>query len=261
MTPTIHIHSQIMDLSVPKIMGIMNATPDSFAVHCSALDRSALLPYVQTLVEEGADMIDIGACSTRPGAKMVDLEEEWKRMSAALMVVKSAYPQMPISIDTFRAEIVRRAHDEFGIDMVNDVSGLADEDMLPLLQRIGVPYILTHPREEDMLSFFSYQLDRLHRAGVADVIIDPGLGFGKTISQNYTILREMNQLQLLECPIMIGLSRKSMIYDVLGVTAQEALNGTTAAHMAALKAGANILRVHDVSEAKQTVQIYKTIYG
>lgn len=261
MTPTIHIHSQIMDLSIPKIMGIMNATPDSFVVHCSALDKSALLPYVQTLVEGGADIIDIGACSTRPGAKMVDLEEEWKRMSAALIVVKDAYPQMPISIDTFRAEIVRRAYEDFGIDMVNDVSGLADEDMLPILQRIGIPYILTHPREEGMFSFFSYQLDRLHQAGVADIIIDPGLGFGKTLSQNYTILRELNQLQLFECPIMVGLSRKSMIYDVLGIDAQEALNGTTAAHMAALKGGASILRVHDVREAKQTVQIFKTIYG
>ena len=261
MTPTIYIHSQLMDFSAPKIMGIMNATPDSFAVHCSVSDQSALLAYARTLIDGGADIIDIGACSTRPGAAAVDTEEEWNRLKVALATVKSAYPQIPISIDTFRAEIVRRAYADFGIDMVNDVSGLADEAMLPTLQQISVPYILTHPRGEGMLSFFSYQLDRLHQAGVADVIIDPGLGFGKTLSQNYTILREINQLHLLACPIIVGLSRKSMIYNTLGVTAQEALNGTTAAHMAALRGGVHLLRVHDVREAKQAIQIYTTIYG
>jgi len=253
----------------PCVMGILNVTPDSFAVHCQALTEEAVVSDFQSLVDQGSSIIDIGGCSTRPGATPVSEQEEWRRLCTALVAIRNVWPDYPISIDTFRASIAQRAIEQFQACMINDISGMADEQMLPLVARTRVPYVLTHPREacvdwddsthvmERLLTFFSQRLDELHRAGIADVIIDPGLGFGKSLEQNYAILRHLPILKQLHTPILIGLSRKSMIYKTLNTTPANAHIGTIAANMLALMQGANILRVHDVEQTNQTIDIYQ----
>jgi len=248
-------------------MGILNVTPDSFACHCSSLDSDILLRDCRKMIEEGATILDIGGCSTRPNSEPVQEEVEWQRLDTALSVVRSAYPNLIISIDTFRASIAQRAVEQYGVDIINDISGLQDPQMLDVVVNARVPYILTHPREacegwtqdtdvaSELLHFFACQLDRLHRAGVADVILDPGLGFGKTVEQNYAILKHIGLLKQLGAPVLIGLSRKSMLYKPLGISPEEALNATTAAHVLALMNGADILRVHDVREARQAGEV------
>jgi len=248
-------------------MGILNVTPDSFVQHCQDFHPETILGDFQKLIAQGARIIDIGACSTRPNSHPISEQEEWHRLHIALSAIRASYPDFPISIDTFRASIAQKAVEQFYIQMINDISGMADPGMLPLLSRAHVPYILTHSRgacthwnehthvASELLHFFAHKLDTLHRAGVADVFIDPGLGFGKTIAQNYAILHTLPLLKQLNAPIVIGLSRKSMLYQPLNISPSQALNATTAANVLALMGGANILRVHDVVEAREAIDI------
>jgi len=252
----------------PSVMGILNVTPDSFAAHCKELNPSVILADFQAMVQTGVPIIDIGGCSTRPNSAAVSEQQEWERLDMALAAIRAVYPNYPISIDTFRASIAQRAIERYGVHLINDISGMSDGDMLDIIARTHVPYVLTHPREacegwcettdiaSCMLSYFANQLDRLHRAGIAEIIIDPGVGFGKSMLQNYAILHTIPLLkEQLQVPVMVGLSRKSMIYQALSTTPQQALNGTIAAHTLALCNGADILRVHDIVPAQQTITI------
>lgn len=246
-------------------MGIINVTPDSFYSGSRSQDASRLLQIASDHISQGTSIIDVGACSTRPNAEEVCEKEEWNRLEWALRVLRSNYPDLPISVDTFRIEIAERAIKEFHIDIINDVSG-GNNAMYALAATAHTPYVLTCALPlnastpllvmGELIDFFQSHLDSLYRMGISDVILDPGFGFAKTQEQNYIILRHLNDLQLLNLPILVGLSRKSMIYKTLQITPEEALNGTTAAHMIALEQGAAILRVHDTKEAQQTIQIY-----
>lgn len=269
--------SRLMDLSLPRVMAIINVSPDSFYTsvyeNVEATrrlgDEVVLLDAVQRALDEGADILDIGACSTRPGSTPVDAAVEWERLEWALKLVRSHFPDAVVSVDTFRADVAEKAIG-LGANIINDVSGgAADERMWDVVAKYDVPYILTLAQElrkgddkegydytmSEVLHFFEERLDRLHRMGVKDVVLDPGFGFGKTIEENYTILREMEVLKVLHAPILVGVSRKSMLYKPLGLEPKDVLSATIAAQVMALERGANILRVHDVAAAKQAIQI------
>jgi dihydropteroate synthase len=251
-------------------MAIVNITPDSFYTSWSDLSENTLLDAIQNMLHEGADMIDIGACSTRPNSVPVDADAEWARLSPALQAIRYHFPSAILSVDTFRAEIAEKAL-EAGADMINDVFGGGEsERMWEVVAAHRVPYILTHaqalsvpshPTDYDytmsqVVDFMQSSINRLHKMGVADVIIDPGFGFNKTEQQNYTILRDMDILHSLRVPILVGISRKSMLYNPLGLTPADVLPATIAAHTIALDRGAKILRVHDVAAAKQAITVY-----
>jgi len=257
----LQISNQLYPFDKPQIMGILNCTPDSFAVHCPSLQKEDVLASVRDLLEAGARMVDVGACSTRPGSEPVSEQEEKRRLDAALSAIRSVYPDLIVSVDTFRASIAEYVIAQYGVQLINEISGLADERMVDVLARTRVPYILTYSRSDvSMLAFFAERLDWLHRAGVADVILDPGFGFAKTVEQNYTMMHQLPLLRKLNAPILVGISRKSMLYKPLDITPATALNATTAAHVLALIKGADILRVHDVKEAREAiaiVQLYK----
>ena len=269
--------SRLMDLSLPRVMAITNVSPDSFYTsvyeNVEATrrlgDEVVLLDAVQRALDEGADILDIGACSTRPGSTPVDAAVEWERLEWALKLVRSHFPDAVVSVDTFRADVAEKAIG-LGANIINDVSGgAADERMWDVVARYDVPYILTLAQElrkggdkegydytmSEVLRFFEERLDRLHRMGVKDVVLDPGFGFGKTLEDNYTILREMEVLKVLHAPVLVGVSRKSMLYKPLGLEPKDVLSATIAAQVMALERGANILRVHDVAAAKQAIQI------
>jgi dihydropteroate synthase len=267
---SINVHKQLLDLSLPRIMAIVNITPDSFYTSWSGLSENTLLDAIQNMLHEGADMIDIGACSTRPNSVPVDADAEWARLSPALQAIRYHFPSAILSVDTFRAEIAEKAL-EAGADMINDVFGGGEsERMWEVVAAHRVPYILTHaqalsvpshPTDYDytmsqVVDFMQSSINRLHKMGVADVIIDPGFGFNKTEQQNYTILRDMDILHSLRVPILVGISRKSMLYNPLGLTPADVLPATIAAHTIALDRGAKILRVHDVAAAKQAITVY-----
>lgn len=267
---SINVHKQLLDLSLPRIMAIVNITPDSFYTSWSGLSENTLLDAIQNMLHEGADMIDIGACSTRPNSVSVDADAEWARLSPALQAIRYHFPSAILSVDTFRAEIAEKAL-EAGADMINDVFGGGEsERMWEVVAAHRVPYILTHaqalsvpshPTDYDytmsqVVDFMQSSINRLHKMGVADVIIDPGFGFNKTEQQNYTILRDMDILHSLHVPILVGISRKSMLYNPLGLTPADVLPATIAAHTIALDRGAKILRVHDVAAAKQAITVY-----
>lgn len=265
------------------IMGILNLTPDSFYAG-SRVRPDQVATRAVSLLADGADVVDLGACSTRPGAAQPSLEEEWSRLEPALTEMAghslplSGGGQAPdrecpaISIDTYRAEIVRRAYELIGPFMVNDISaGALDPDMLSTVGRLGLPYVAMHMRGtpetmqqqtiykdivEDVKDYFRAFSIRAADAGIADWLLDPGFGFAKTLEQNYELLARLDELQELNRPILVGVSRKSMIYKLLGITPEEALSATQAVHMAALERGATWLRVHDVREAVQTARIY-----
>ena len=245
----IRLSDHIVDVSVPKVMAIINITPDSFVPSCRCVTEVQALATAAKALQEGAAILDLGACSTRPGSEPVDAEQEWKRLAPA-----------------FRPAIAQRALETYQVDMINDVSG-GSEEMYDIVAKYRVPYILTFARtlapEEDAvlaaLDFFVHESDILHRKGVADVILDPGFGFGKSIEQNYQLLHGLSRFQVLREPILVGISRKSMIYKVLNISPEEALNGTTVLHTLALQGGASILRVHDVKEAQQTIQLMKQL--
>ena len=269
--------SRLMDLSLPRVMAIINVSPDSFYTsvyeNVEATrrlgDEVVLLDAVQRALDEGADILDIGACSTRPGSTPVDAAVEWERLEWALKLVRSHFPDAVVSVDTFRADVAEKAIG-LGANIINDVSGgEADERMWDVVAKHDVPYILTLAQElrkggdkegydytmSEVLRFFEERLDRLHRMGVKDVVLDPGFGFGKTLEDNYTILREMEVLKVLHAPVLVGVSRKSMLYKPLGLEPKDVLPATIAAQVMALERGANILRVHDVAAAKQAIQI------
>ena len=259
---TICIGNRLLDLSRPQIMAIINMTPDSFVPSCRCVTEVQALATVANALQHGAAIIDIGACSTRPGSTPVDEAGEWARLKVALRAVRDAFPEAIISVDTFRADVAKQAIDAYGVQIINDVSGGSPE-MYEVIANKNVPYILTFarklaPDEDPVLEatdFFVKEVDTLHRLGVSDVIIDPGFGFGKSIDQNYQLLHNLDHLKLLHQPLLVGVSRKSMIYKPLGVSPEEALNGTTVLHTIALRKGADILRVHDVKEANQVIQL------
>lgn len=264
----IHIHHRLLDLSQPRVMAIVNMTDDSFYTHCPCLSEEGVLAAVASCVDAGADLVDLGACSTRPHSVPISEEVERERIAQAVRWVRKQYPELLLSVDTFRASVAETALAE-GADMINDVSGWQyDERMLDVVSRARVPYILTHMRARDagmgesgimaeVIDYFVRRLDILHRQGVADVLIDPGFGFGKTTEENYTLLAHLEELECLYAPVLVGLSRKSMIYQPLQTDPQHALEGTVAAHMLALKGGANMLRVHDVKPALDVITIYQ----
>ncbi len=267
-------------MSSPVVMTILNVTPDSFYAGSRRRADDEIARAVDETVEQGAGMIDIGGYSSRPGADDVPFEEEFERVASGLRIVRRRHPHVAVSIDTFRAEVARRAVAEFGPCVVNDISaGELDPAMIPTVADLGVPYVAMHMRAtpatmqqhtdyddvtEAVKRFFAAKLVQLQEAGVRDVILDPGFGFAKSTEQNYRLLHRMGELQEFGCPLLVGVSRKSMIYKVLGITPAEALPGTIALNWEALRGGAAILRVHDTREAVEVVRLYnyyKEAYG
>lgn len=263
------IKDKLLSPSFPMVMGIINATPDSFhAASRADVDRALLL--AERMLEEGASILDIGGQSSRPGSGSGSAEEESARVLPVVTAVHQRFPEALISVDTWRSSVARDAV-ECGASLVNDIgAGLLDESMLPTVAALGVPYIAMHMQgtpatmqqaphytdvAQEVTHFLSQRLNAAHQAGIADVILDPGFGFGKTTAHNYTLLRELGRLTSLGVPVLAGLSRKRMINAVLGTTPEEALNGTTSLNTIALLNGASLLRVHDVKEAVQTVKL------
>ncbi len=268
---SINVKGKLIDLSSPKVMGIINITPDSFYEGSRFLQEEEYLNAAARMAEEGADMIDIGGYSTRPGAAEVSFAEEKERVLKAVRLINKELPEIVISIDTFRAEIAMEAVLGCGAGIINDISGgEADNKMFGTVEKLNVPYILMHMKGTpgkmeknpvyddivaDILRWFGERTTKLRSAGVRDIIIDPGFGFGKTVSQNFEMLRRLGDFSVAGLPILAGISRKSMIWKTLGIRPEEALNGTTVLNTAALLNGADILRVHDVREAVQAVKL------
>ncbi len=272
---SINCRGNLLDLSSPKIMGILNVTPDSFYDGGKYIVKRAIRKRVKEMVEEGADIIDVGAFSSRPGATYISMEEELDRLIPALEVIRELYPDLPVSVDTFRAETARKITESYGVDIINDITaGEEDSGMLDFIAENNIPYIMMHmkgrpetmqkaPEYEDVvnevLTFLERKVNDLTDRGVNDIIVDPGFGFGKTIQHNYALLSGLEVFRALEAPILIGISRKSMTYKYLGTGPESALNGTTALHMYALVKGANILRVHDVREAVEVKKLFEKL--
>ena len=260
-----------MDLSEPQVMGILNVTPDSFYAGSHGVTEGYIIDRIHQIMNEGASIIDIGACSTRPGADQVSAEEEMSRMRMGLELIRKHRPDAIVSVDTYRADVAKMCVEEYGAAIINDISaGQMDKDMFTTIARLGIPYIIMHmkgtPKDmqvnpeydhflKEVFYYFSEKVQRLRDLGVKDIIIDPGFGFGKTLEHNYELMNHLEEFSLFELPLLVGVSRKSMIYKLLGTTSEEALNGTTALNTVALLKGAHILRVHDVREAVETVRI------
>lgn len=269
----IQLHNSLLDLSHPRVMAIVNVSADSFYTSYTVLDEEEFLTSVEELIRAGADILDIGACSTRPNSTPISSEDEWLSLSRALEMIRAHWADIPISVDTFRASIADLAL-QHGADMINDVyGGEADTCMWNVVKKHNVPYVLTHSLAivdstsgqhdstlSQTLDYLQDRLSYLYRSGVKDVLVDPGFGFGKTVEQNYTLLRQLELFHVLRAPLLVGVSRKSMLYKPLQRTPQEVLPATTAAHMVALQKGANILRVHDVEAARQAIKIYELTY-
>ena len=267
----INVNGRLMDLSEPQVMGILNVTPDSFYAGSHGVTERYIIERIHQIVNEGASIIDIGACSTRPGADEVSLEEEMSRLRMGLELIRQHQPDAIVSVDTYRADVAKMCAEEYGVAIINDISaGQMDEQMFPTIARLGIPYIIMHmkgtPQDmqvnpqyghflKEVFYYFSEKVQRLRDLGVKDIIIDPGFGFGKTLEHNYELMNHLEEFSLFELPLLVGVSRKSMIYKLLDITPQEALNGTTVLNTVALLKGANILRVHDVKEAVETVRI------
>lgn len=255
MNDTINIRGRLIDLGKPCVMGILNVTPDSFFEESRKQTEHDIAERANQIVEEGGKMIDVGACSTRPDALLVDEEEELRRLAFALPVIRREQPDAIVSVDTFRPQVARRCVEEWGADIINDVKG--SEEMWQLVASLHVPYLYMSSKSclHDVLLDFADVTQRLHGLGVCDIILDPGFGFGKTLGQNYQLLSELEKLQVMGMPVLVGVSRKRMVYQLLGTTPTEALNGTTVLHTIALQKGASILRVHDVRAAMETILI------
>ena len=254
---TININGRLMDLSTPQVMGILNVTPDSFYAGSRRQTEQGIVERAHQMLADGATIIDVGGCSTRPGAPLASEEEERERLRFALDIISREWPDTPVSVDTFRPDIARMVVEEYGVGIINDVGSSEQEDMFRMVARLRVPYILMsqEPTMREMLLSFSEKLQRLRDFGARDIIIDPGFGFGKTLEQNYQVMSELDKLRVMELPLLVGVSRKSMIYKFFGYTPLEALNGTTALNTIALMKGASILRVHDVREAVECCKI------
>lgn len=257
---TLNVHGLLMDLRVPQVMGILNATPDSFYAESRRQTETEITERCQQIVSEGGTIIDVGACSTRPGAEVVSEAEEMERLRFALAVVRREQPAAVVSVDTFRPDVARMAVEEFGADIINDVSEGTPE-MFRMVARLGIPYILmsVQPTMRDTLLVFAQKVQQLRDFGAKDIILDPGFGFGKTLEQNYQMMNELERLRVMELPVLVGVSRKSMIYKKFDCKPDEALNGTTSLNTIALMKGADILRVHDVREAVECVQIVNSL--
>ena len=277
---TINVHGRLMSFDTPVVMGILNCTPDSFFAGSRKQTESEIADRANQIISEGGGIIDVGAFSTRPGADEVSEEEEMRRLRFALPIVRREQPDAVVSVDTYRPNVAKMAVEEYGADIINDVSeggitGIVDKPLeekyvvdgddkfkdypaiFRMMGHLKVPYILmsVQGNMRDMVMGFSREIQQLRDLGVKDIILDPGYGFGKTIEENFAILREQEKLQVFGMPILAGLSRKRLIWKVLGITADEALNGTTVVDTIALMNGADILRVHDVKEAVQAVKI------
>lgn len=271
MMHTLNLRGKLYSLCKPKIMGILNVTPDSFYAESRTSDEEHIAARVQQLMDDGADMIDIGGYSSRPGADDVSPEEEMNRLRRGLRVVRRLYPEVPISVDTFRADVARMCVEEEGADIINDISGgMMDRQMFRTVARLGVPYILMHMQgtpdtmqqaphydnlRREVMLYFAERIDRLCQMGAKDIIVDPGFGFGKTLEHNYELFHHLDDFNLFNLPLLVGISRKSMIYKLLGGTPQTSLNGTTVLNTIALMKGVHILRVHDVKEAVEAKRI------
>lgn len=265
---TINVRGQLVDLSSPVVMGILNATPDSFYSGSRKQTETEIADRANQIIAEGGKIIDVGAFSTRPGAEIVSVEEETQRLKRALAIVRREQPDAIVSVDTYRPLVARQCVEEFGADIINDVSegGLTgivgqeiheEGDMFETVADLRVPYILmsVQPTLKKMMINFAAEVQRLRDLGAKDIILDPGYGFGKTLNQNYEILNEAERLQELELPILVGISRKSMIYRLIGGDPTTSLNGTTVLNTISLMKGASILRVHDVKEAVEVCQM------
>lgn len=267
---TINVRGRLVDLSRPLVMGILNVTPDSFYQGSRKQTEEEIAQRTNQIIEEGGEMIDVGAFSTRPGAFEVTEEEEMDRLRRALAIVRREQPEAIVSVDTYRPHVARRCVEEWGADIINDVSegGLTgivntpiheEGSMFETVARLQVPYILMSVKSNlhDMLIAFAWETQELYALGAKDIILDPGFGFGKTLDENYKIYHDMERLQVLDLPLLVGISRKSMIFKLLGGNPTTSLNGTTVLNTIALQKGASILRVHDVREAVEACRIYE----
>ncbi len=271
---TINVRGKLVDLSRPLVMGILNVTPDSFYQGSRKQTEIEIAQRTNQIIEEGGEMIDVGAFSTRPGAFEVTEEEEVDRLRRALAIVRCEQPEAIVSVDTYRPHVARRCVEEWGADIINDVSegGLTgivntpiheEGSMFETVARLQVPYILMSVKSNlhDMLIAFAKETQELYALGAKDIILDPGFGFGKTLDENYKIYQHMERLQVLDLPLLVGISRKSMIFKLLGGDPTTSLNGTTVLNTIALQKGASILRVHDVREAVEACKIYERMQG
>lgn len=276
MYQTINVNGRLIDLSSPQVMGILNVTPDSLYAGSRKQTEKEIAERTNQIISEGGTMIDIGAFSTRPGAHEVSEAEEMERLRHGLQIVRREQPDAVLSVDTFRPDVARMAVEEYGVGIVNDVSegGITGVVNTPLEQeegpypaifrmvaRLGVPYILMSVKNslETMIPAFAKEVQQLHELGVKDIILDPGFGFGKTLEENYALLANMERLKALDLPLLVGVSRKSMIFKLLGTDPAGSLNGTSVINTVATEKGANILRVHDVKEAVEVVKIVNKI--
>ena len=280
MTPahqlTLNLSVRLVSLEKPLVMGIVNVTPDSFFAGSRIDGAKALRERLDTLVREGAALADLGAYSSRPGAEEVSPEEERRRLRPALQILRDEYPDLPVSVDTFRSDVARMAVEEYGASMINDISGGGlDPTMYRTMAELQVPYILMHMKGDpktmqqqanysdvtlEVIDYFAQRVGQLLELGVHDIVLDPGFGFSKTTAQNYELLAQLGSLvEAFTQPLLVGVSRKSMIYRPLGITPEEALSGTTFVHALALERGAKILRVHDVRPAVEAVQLYEEL--
>lgn len=269
---TIKVNGQLMDLSTPKVMGILNVTPDSFYAGSRKETTSDIVNRVEQIITEGADMIDIGAYSSRPNAEHVSTKEEMARLRKGLEAIREVAPEAIVSVDTFRADVASMCVEEYGVALINDISGgQMDERMFDTVARLDVPYIMMHMQgtpqnmqqhihydhiRMEIMQYFALRVQDLHARGVKDIIIDPGFGFGKTLAHNYELFKHLEDFKLFGLPLLVGISRKSMIYKLLDSSPEEALNGTTVLNTIALTKGVDILRVHDVKACVEAVRIF-----
>lgn len=274
--PTLNIAGRLVSLERPLIMGILNLTPDSFYKASRCEEKGRIAARAREIVEQGGDIIDAGAYSSRPGAGFVSEKEETERLCRGLEIIRGIYPDVPVSVDTFRASVADRAIKEFGAAIINDITGGEDPAMYGTAAANKVPYVLMHMRgtpetmqnytgygniTAEIIKYFSQKTAHLRSAGVNDIILDPGFGFAKELDDNYRLLGGLHEFAPFGMPLLVGISRKSMIYRLLGTTPEESLNGTTALNMLALMKGADILRVHDVRECAQTIKLFLKTNG
>ena len=272
---SLNINGRLLDLSEPQVMGILNVTPDSFYSGSRKQTEDEIEARVRQIIGEGASIIDIGAYSSRPNADDVSPSEEMERLRKGLSVIQRVAPNAIVSVDTFRSDVAKMCVEEYGVGIVNDISGgMLDKDMFATVAKLGIPYILMHmqgtpqnmqqnPHYDDVVKevfmYFAEKVQRLRDLGVKDIILDPGYGFGKTVEHNYELMNHQEELLEFELPLLVGISRKSMIYKALGITADEALNGTSVLNTISLLKGANILRVHDVETCVEVVNLIQKL--
>ncbi len=277
MEKSINIGGELLSLGSPAVMSIINVTDDSFYGASRSIGEKDIAEAVERAIEEGADILDTGGYSSRPGASDIPVEEETRRVLMAVSALRNFAGYFPFSVDTFRSEVVERVFDEYGAFMVNDITaGGGDENMIPLVGKLGLPYIAMHMRGTpqtmseltsyddivgDILAYFRDKIEELKSAGVKDIILDPGFGFAKTLEQNIELMRRLSEFSVLPHPLLVGISRKSMIYKSLDTTADDSLVGTALLNWEALRAGASILRVHDTHQCRQTITLREKYYG